>query len=80
MFWVSTCIVLGISTKDTLIESQLNSNGAWGSNMAFCNDFSEHVKLFAEIREIAALVNWRTERLWLLLEINTLALVDMKSL
>ena len=56
MFWVSVCILLGIPFKDTLNKRQLNSIGAWGSNMVSYDNFSQSFKLIAEMREIAVLI------------------------
>ena len=40
VFWVSPCIVLGLPSRNTLNNSQLNSNGDWESYMASSDDLS----------------------------------------
>ena len=40
VFWVSPCIVLGLPSRNTLNNSQFNSNGDWESYMASSDDLS----------------------------------------
>ena len=40
VFWVSPCIVLGLHSRDSLNNSQLNSIGDWESYMASSDDLS----------------------------------------
>ena len=40
VFWVSPCIVLGLPSRDSLNNSQLNSIGDWESYMASSDDLS----------------------------------------